>query len=193
MCDTCAFIHLETVTLKYWDQIKTKIAGWGPIIINILLLVLVEKSLPQAWKQNIFIKIDVFPLNTCLRYGKTVCVWYTCAFIHPEPYITRLVLLSGAVSKGKSLKSQETTIILKILWNLVEIAIIITVIHNKFEILWSIKKRFDRDKILVIFFIILKYCENIENIVNYCEILWFVIGGCRYNQLIGRQFYVPLN
>ena len=100
VCDTCAFIHLETVTLKYWDQIKTKIAGWGPIIINILL---VEKSLPQAWKQNIFIKIDVFPLNTCLRYGKTVCVWYTCAFIHLEPYIIRLVLLSGAASKGKSL------------------------------------------------------------------------------------------
>ena len=34
-------------------------------------------SLPQAWKQNIFIKIDVFPLRvpgTCSKYGKTVCV-----------------------------------------------------------------------------------------------------------------------
>ena len=95
--------------------------------------------------------------------------WYLSQWMNQSQEITTI-----------RLKSQETTIILKILWILVEIAIIITVIHNKFEILWSIKKRFDRDKILVIFFIILKYCENIENIVTYCEILWFVIGGCRY-------------
>ena len=31
-------------------------------------------------------------------------VFDTCAFIHLEPYIIRLVLLSGAASKGKSLK-----------------------------------------------------------------------------------------
>jgi hypothetical protein len=30
-------------------------------------------------------------------------VFDTCAFIHLEPYIIRLVLLSGAASKGKSL------------------------------------------------------------------------------------------
>jgi hypothetical protein len=33
-------------------------------------------------------------------------VFDTCAFIHLEPYIIRLVLLSGAASKGKSLKLQ---------------------------------------------------------------------------------------
>jgi hypothetical protein len=34
-------------------------------------------------------------------------VFDTCAFIHLEPYIIRLVLLSGAASKGKSLKYQK--------------------------------------------------------------------------------------
>ena len=32
-------------------------------------------------------------------------VFDTCAFIHLEPYVIRLVLLSGAASKGKSLNS----------------------------------------------------------------------------------------
>ena len=38
VCDTCAFIHLETDTYKKIVISKKieiyKIAGWGPIIIN---------------------------------------------------------------------------------------------------------------------------------------------------------------
>ena len=36
-------------------------------------------------------------------------VFDTCAFIHLEPYIIRLVLLSGAASKGKSFNFKDGT------------------------------------------------------------------------------------
>ena len=38
-------------------------------------------------------------------------VFDTCAFIHLEPYIIRLVLLSGAASKGKSLREDSSFLV----------------------------------------------------------------------------------
>ena len=81
VCDTCAFIHLEidtyiTVPVKKLSQQKNqnnKIARWGPIIIKIFKMVFKKPS--KSMETNIFIKIDVFPVNTCLRYGKSgLCV-----------------------------------------------------------------------------------------------------------------------
>ena len=84
VCDTCAFIHLEidtyiTVPVKKLSQQKIKItkllAGALHMYHLIKIFKMVFKKPSKSMETNIFIKIDVFPVNTCLRYGKSgLCV-----------------------------------------------------------------------------------------------------------------------
>jgi len=51
---------------------------------------MVLKSLPQAWKQNILIKIDVFPLNTCLKvWENSLCVIHVNVLSFPWFTVSR--------------------------------------------------------------------------------------------------------